>query len=152
MPEQEKTETSSNNLSLISAITGKVDDAPHAGPSASAGASDAALGPGAPGTLMPSSVPREAGFAPLPSPAPTVPVVEGAFAPPFGYPAPVAPAQTGYSPAPQLVAKAATAQTFNVNLQKNFSFSRYAKMESNLSWLKIIAILLVTLTHSMQSG
>ncbi|MCF0217506.1 MAG: hypothetical protein HUJ42_00470 [Malacoplasma sp.] len=40
--------------------------------------------------------------------------------------------------------------TFAGNLKKNFNFNRYAKMESNLSYLKIIAILLVTMTHTMR--
>lgn len=40
--------------------------------------------------------------------------------------------------------------SFSKNLQKNFDFNKYAKFQSNLSYLKVIAILLVVLTHTMR--
>lgn len=41
--------------------------------------------------------------------------------------------------------------SFSQSLQKNFSSSKYAKMQSNLSYLKVLAILLVTMTHTMRT-
>lgn len=40
--------------------------------------------------------------------------------------------------------------SFSQSLQKNFGSSKYAKMQSNLSYLKVLAILLVTMTHTMR--
>ncbi|RXY96933.1 hypothetical protein D8X55_02075 [Malacoplasma penetrans] len=47
--------------------------------------------------------------------------------------------------------KVSTIPKFKDAIQKNFNLTKYGKMETNLSWLKILAILLVVLTHTIQS-
>ncbi len=42
--------------------------------------------------------------------------------------------------------------SFKESLKKNFNLQRYEKMETNIAWVKIIAILLVVLTHTIQSS
>lgn len=42
--------------------------------------------------------------------------------------------------------------SFKESLKKNFNLQKYEKMESNIAWVKIIAILLVVLTHTIQSS
>ncbi|WP_412032589.1 hypothetical protein [Malacoplasma muris] len=42
--------------------------------------------------------------------------------------------------------------SFKDSIKKNFNLQRYQKMETNIAWVKILAILLVVLTHTIQSS
>lgn len=41
---------------------------------------------------------------------------------------------------------------FNESIKKNFNFTKYNKLDTNISVLKIVAIILVVLTHTIQSS
>ena len=42
--------------------------------------------------------------------------------------------------------------SFKSSFQKNFNLEKYGKMETNIAWVKILAIMLVVLTHTIQSS
>ena len=48
--------------------------------------------------------------------------------------------------------KSVQVMSFKDSLKKNFNLQRYEKMETNIAWVKIIAIILVVLTHTIQSS